>query len=473
MISYRALPLRALAAAIFSLCLAACGGGGDGGCGGCGLGASLAGTSADPSTAQPPTSPTNPPSTETPPSTEPPAPSDTTPPSYVVGGSLTGLPANSKLVLLNNAGDALTLAANGAFSFAVPVTFNTGYAVTIATQPVWQACRVANGTGTAVADVTSVTVSCAEAQALVSTLAGSSMTGSADGTGGAARFDSPQSMAIDGSGNIYVMDSDNLVVRKVTPTGEVTTLAGSAMPGYSVGVVVDAGGNVYVADYENHVIRKITPNGDASILAGSTEGWTDATGTDAQFNGPAGLAIDSSGNVYVADYDNNVIRKITPNGTVTTVAGSGSRGAADGQGAAASFDRPNGLKVDASGHIYVADASNHLIRKITPDGVVTTLAGSTQGFADGTGVTAQFDYPWGIALDADGNIYVADSSNNKIRKITPNGVVTTLAGSGSTGSVNGVGPTAQFDDPLDVAVDASGNVYVLDDYSVRKISPLR
>ncbi|NDZ14032.1 hypothetical protein C7T35_34065 [Variovorax sp. WS11] len=280
-------------------------------------------------------------------------------------------------------------------------------------------------------------------------------------------------MAMDGSGNIYVMDSDNFVVRKVTPTGEVSTLAGSVVPGYSVGVVVDAGGNVYVADYENNVIRKITPTGDASILAGSTEGWTDATGTDAQFNGPAGLAIDSSGNVYVADYDNNVIRKITPNGTVTTVAGSGSRGAADGQGAAASFDRPNGLKVDASGHIYVADASNHLIRKITPDGVVTTLAGSTQGFADGTGIAAQFDYPWGIALDADGNVYVADSSNNKIRKITPNGVVTTLAGSGTNGSENGFGLTAQFDDPLDVAVDASGNVYVLDDYSVRKISPLR
>jgi sugar lactone lactonase YvrE len=332
---------------------------------------------------------------------------------------------------------------------------------------------VANGNGTAVADVSNVSVSCAEAQALVSTLAGSSVTGSADGTGSAAGFDSPQSMAMDGNGNIYVMDTDNFVVRKVTPTGEVTTLAGSTVPGYGVGVTVDAGGNVYVADYDNDVIRKITPNGDASILAGSTEGWADATGADAQFNGPSGLAVDSSGNVYVADYDNHMIRKITPNGTVTTVAGSGSRGDADGQGAAASFNRPNALKVDAMGNIYVADASNHRIRKITPDGVVTTLAGSTRGFADGTGVAAQFDYPWGLAIDASGNVYVADSGNNKLRKITPNGVVSTLAGSGTSGSENGLGATAQFDDPLDVAVDASGNVYVLDDYSVRKISPLR
>ena len=268
-------------------------------------------------------------------------------------------------------------------------------------------------------------------------------------------------------------DDDNDVVRKVTPAGVVTTLAGSAAPGYLDGIAVDASGNVYVADFDNHVIRKITPNGDASILAGSTQGWADdTTGTNARFDGPAGLAVDSSGNVYVADYDNNMIRKITPNGEVTTLAGSGAFGADNGQGTAASFARPNAVKVDASGNVYVADSHSSLIRKITPDGVVTTLAGSTPGFADGTGTAAQFFEPWGLAVDANGYVYVADSGNNRIRKIAPNGVVTTIAGSGASGSDNGIGTTALFSNPLDVAVDASLNLYVLSGNMIRKIAPL-
>lgn len=479
MISTRTLPLLALAAAFFSFCLTACGGGGDGG-----LGTFMPSASApaDPSATQPPTSPasTEPPpstatptTTETPPSTEPSPQPATTPPSYVIGGSLTGLPANLKLVLQNNGGDPLVLTADGTFSFASPVAFNTAYAVTIATQPLWQTCSVANGNGTAVGHVTSVTVSCATAQAQVSTWAGSATPGSADGNGAAASFYGPQALAIDGSGNLYVMDTGNEVVRKVTPAADVTTLTASAAPGYSDGVAVDANGNVYIADYDNNAIRKITPNGDVSILAGSTNGSADGTGIAAQFNGPAGLAVDASGNVYVADYDNNMIRKITPDGVVTTLAGSTTRGSADGQGAAASFYRPNSLKVDASGNVYVADAYNHLIRKITPDGVVTTLAGSTPGFADGTGAAAQFAYPWGIAVDASGTVYVADSGNDRIRRITPEGVVTTLAGSDTAGSDDGLGAVAQFDDPLDVAVDGSGTVYVLQQNVIRKITPLR
>ncbi|MDR6534325.1 NHL repeat-containing protein [Variovorax soli] len=471
MISSRTAPLRGLATALLSLALGACGGGGDGGSGTVVLSASAL---PDPSTGSaPPPAADIPPSTQTPGSTEPAAPPASAPERFVISGALTGLAANTKLVLLDNGGDALTLAANGAFSFASPVAFNMAYAVTIATQPLWQACTVANGNGTAVGQVTNVDVSCATAQAQVSTWAGSATPGSADGNGASASFSGPEALAIDGSGNLYVMDTDNEVVRKVTPAGDVTTLAASAAPGYSDGVAVDANGNVYIADYDNNAIRKITPSGDVSILAGSTNGSADGTGIAAQFNGPAGLDVDANGNVYVADYGNNMIRKITPDGVVTTLAGSTTRGSADGQGAAASFNKPNGVKVDASGNAYVADASNHLIRKITPDGVVTTLAGSTPGYADGTGAAAQFSYPWGIALDASGYVYVADSGTDTIRRIAPNGVVTTLAGSGTRGSDDGLGAVAQFDDPFDVAVDASGNVYVLQGNVIRKITPLR
>jgi sugar lactone lactonase YvrE len=408
-------------------------------------------------------------------------------PSYAIGGTLTGLAGSTKLVLLDNGGDALTLAANGAFSFAAPIAFNTAYTVTVGTQPLWQTCLVSNGSGTATADVSSVQVNCAAVQqAQVSTLAGSATRGSADGTGTAASFNTLIAVAVDANGNIYVADGSNNMIRKISPAGAVTTLAGSTTPGSAdgtgtaaqfnlpSGVAVDAGGNVYVGDFGNNLLRRITPEGVVTTLAGSaTPGLVDGTGANARFNGLGNLDIDASGNVYALDIYNNAVRKITPEGVVTTLAGS-TQGSADGQGTAASFNNPNGIRLDSRGNIYIADSDNNMIRKITPSGAVTTLAGSTApGFADGTGAAARFDSPWGIGVDASGNVYVADHRNNAIRKITPEGVVTTLAGARTAGSADGIGAAAQFSILYDVTADLTGNLYVIEDLRIRKMVPVR
>ena len=350
-----------------------------------------------------------------------------------------------------------------------------------------------DGTGNIyVADYANHTIRQVTAAGVVTTLAGSAnLAGSTDDTGSAARFNHPQSVSVDGSGNIYVADSSNNTIRKITAGGAVTTLAGSAgNPGradgtgsaalfdYPSGVAVDGAGNVYVGDSLNNIIRNITPGGVVTTLAGSAvfAGSADGTGTAARFYGPQGVAVDGSGNVYVADYYNSTIRKITAAGVVTTLAGSaGNPGIADGPGTTAQFYNPPGVAVDGSGNVYVADYNISIIRKITAGGVVTTLAGSAgvKGSADGTGNAARFFFPSGVAVDGSGNVYIADSSNNTIRKITAAGVVTTLAGSaGKAGSTDGTGSTARFNQPNGVAVDGSGNVYVADssNNTIRKIT---
>jgi sugar lactone lactonase YvrE len=316
---------------------------------------------------------------------------------------------------------------------------------------------------------------------VVTTLAGTAgSSGSADGTGAAARFNGPAGVAVDRAGNVFVADDGNNTIRKITPSGVVTTLAGSAdQPGSAdgtgaaarfsspSGVAVDGSGNVFVADSFNSTIRKITPSGVVTTLAG----------TAALFNDPWGVAVDGSGNVFVADRDNDTIWKITPSGVVTTLAETaGSSGSADGTGAAARFSSPSGVAVDGSGNVFVADSFNNAIRKITPSGVVTTLAGTAglDGSADGTGAAALFNQPEGVAVDGSGNVFVADTDNNTIRKITPSGVVTTLAGTaGSSGSADGTGAAALFNGPSGVAVDGSGNIFVADTYNnaIRKITP--
>ncbi|MCD0489495.1 YDG domain-containing protein [Pedobacter sp. MC2016-14] len=363
------------------------------------------------------------------------------------------------------AGFAFLVAPNISFTSSSQ-TFNTGSAIT--------AFAPANSGGAVPATV----------YGQVSTLTGSGSQGSANGTATAASFYYPFGVATDASGNVYVADTYNHLIRKISPAGVVSTLAGNVSGGsadgtgtaasfnYPSGVATDASGNVYVADQNNNLIRKISPAGVVSRLAGNSLGSANGTGTAASFNYPFGVATDAAGNVYVGDYANNLVRKISPAGVVSTLAGSGSYGSANGTGTATSFYYPKGVATDASGNVYVADQVNNLIRKISPAGVVSTLAGSGSiGRANGPGTAARFYYPYGVATDAAGNVYVADTYNNLIRKISPTGVVSTLAGSSSQGSANGTGTAASFTYPIGVATDAAGNVYVADygNNLVRKI----
>jgi len=242
---------------------------------------------------------------------------------------------------------------------------------------------------------------------------------------------------------------------------------------------VDSAGNVYVADENNNEIRMITPAGVVSTFAGSgTAGNANGTGTAATFNGPEGITIDSSGNLWVADSGNNEIRKVTtPGAVVTTWAGSGTAGRANGNGTSASFSMPTGIAADSSGNLYVADYGNNEIRKIDSTDAVSLFAGSsggTAGHADGTGTAATFNAPFGIAIDPAGNLYVTDANNQEVRTLTPNAVVTTLAGSPTvSGNTNGTGSTARFFYPFGIVVDASGNLYVGDNQNneIRKLVP--
>jgi streptogramin lyase len=317
-------------------------------------------------------------------------------------------------------------------------------------------------------------------------VAGSDTAGFANGVGTVARFNRPFGIAVDAAGNLYIADQGNSLIRRMDVNMLVTTYAG--MPGVAgvvnsadslsnfnkpFGVAVDAAGNVYVADAGNNMIRDISAAGMVSTFAGTgIVGMANGPDT-ATFNLPLGVAVDGSGNLYVADYGNDVIRKISPAGIVSTLAGTGATGADNGAGTIATFNLPEAIAVDANGNLYVADNGNNLIRKITPDGTVSTLAGSGQpGSGNGTGTAASFNSPFGIAVDAAGNVYVADSGNNQIRKITPAGVVSTFAGSGAKGANNATGTSATFNTPSGVAVDAAGNVYVADENNnlIRKIT---
>lgn len=305
--------------------------------------------------------------------------------------------------------------------------------------------------------------------------------GSANGAGATARFNSPQGIAKAANGIAYVADTGNNTIRRIDSQGAVSLVAGGAgisgnqdgigaAARFSLpqGIVSDQTGVIYVADSGNNTIRKISSAGDVTTFAGSpgATGNADGTGNAARFNYPTGLALDGAGNLYVADNGNYTIRKITPAAVVTTAAGtSGTPGNSDGLAAQAQFGFLSGLAADSAGNIYVADTINHNIRRLSTAGLVTTVAGLAgfQGDTDGDGPAARFKTPRGVALDTVGNVYVADTGNGTIRRISASGTVRTLAGfSGSVGSTDGKGSIARFNFPYAIALEGSGKVAVAD-----------
>jgi sugar lactone lactonase YvrE len=317
-------------------------------------------------------------------------------------------------------------------------------------------------------------------QYTVSTLAGGEE-GYRVGKVQVALFWFPGEAAVDLSGNVYIGDTGNGAIRKISRNAEVSTLAGGKIapfkdgPGKDAtfynphGVAVHTDGTVYVADNFNHTIRKITPDGYVTTFAGINAGvggvdfnfgFVDGQGKNARFNYPMGIAIDQRGYLYVADSHNKAIRKISPSGLVSTL--SAYPGA---------FNNPVGLAVDAGGNVYVADAGSHQIKKVRPEGAVSIFAGQgTVGSKDGSGPNAQFQSPMGIAIDAKGILYISDASNHRIRKITPEGFVSTLAGK-FFGFADGPANIAQFYVPVGIALDANGVIYVSDSGNsrIRKI----
>ncbi len=253
--------------------------------------------------------------------------------------------------------------------------------------------------------------------------------------------------------------------------GSVTTL--SATYKEASGICADNLGNVYVTDKGNNLVFKITPSGVSSIFAGSTQGSADGKGTIAQFNHPAGICIDADNNLYVADGGNNIIRKITPEGIVSTLAGAaGVAGSVNGTGNAASFNNPVGIAIDNSHNLFVADQGSNKIRKITPTGLVTTYSGSTQGLLYTSPGTTQFNHPQAVCVDGQGVVYIADNGNNMIAQIAPTDGYCTLFTGGQAGYSDGIGASGRFNFPTGMVPDNRGNIYIADsnNYLIRKVT---
>jgi hypothetical protein len=341
---------------------------------------------------------------------------------------------------------------------------------------------------------TSSTVTVTEGTAtpgMITTVAGIAKQGYS-GDGGlaiSAELMVPFGVAVDASGNIYIADTLNHRIRKVDIGGIITTVAGDGTLGYSgdngsatsaeltgpAGVALDASSNIYICD--NSRIRKVSPSGIITTVAGN--GYADSNGnggysgdngpaTSAELNEPQGVTIDASGNIYIADVQNNRIRKVSPDGVITTVAGDGTQDYSGDSGSATSaeLNLPSGVAVDASGSIFIADSNNYRIRKVSPDGVITTVAGNGLGGYSGDNgpATNAGLFPHGIALDSFGDIFIADADGNSIRKVSPDGVITTVAGNGQGGYLGDYGPAtnAELNTPMGVALDASSNIFIAD-----------
>jgi sugar lactone lactonase YvrE len=311
-------------------------------------------------------------------------------------------------------------------------------------------------------------------EGVVTTFAGTGASGSVDGARLSATFNAPRVLAFDSGGNLFVAEDVGAKIRKITPAGIVTTFAGSGIKASvdnqgtnaafmtPYGMAFDSSGNLYIGDYTDNRIRKISSSGVVTTVAGNGLATSsDSQGTQAGINGPTGLVFDASGNLYFCEWRGNRIRKMTSGGVLSTIAGNGASGPNDGSGTSATFYGPHCIAIDAHGDLFVADNNNHRIRKVTPSGVVTTFAGSGLAASrDGLGTFACINDPTGLAFDAQGNLYVGERSGNRVRKIAPSGLVTTLAGNGATGSMDGTGFAATLYTPEGIAVNASGSLYV-------------
>lgn len=323
------------------------------------------------------------------------------------------------------------------------------------------------------------------AQSLViRTFAGAAQEGATNGFGSNARFRQPQGLAVDGLGNVFVADSGNGAISKINPLGFASVWAGVAGAFGNAngsganarffglqGIATDPTNTLFVTDSANGTLRRVTPDGAVAAFAGGVGDFNsyDGAGSNARFYQPQGIALDAAGRIYVADSWNHTIRRISPASFVTTLAGlAGNPGSVDGTNSKARFNRPTGIAVDGATNLYVTDSLNHAIRKITPAGQVSTIAGlaGVWGSADGTNNAARFYQPEGIlALDSS-TFLIADTGNHVIRKLSavgPNWVVTTVAGAaGAAGSVNGSGNAARFQFPTALARDAAGYLYIVD-----------
>lgn len=318
----------------------------------------------------------------------------------------------------------------------------------------------------------------------VKTLAGADAPGFLDSLSLEARFKSPTGLTADNSGNILVADKKNNRIRKINALGKVTTIAGNeqgnkygkalfAKFNAPSGIVIDSKGNIYISDTNNNAVKVLRTSGIVELFAGSDRGEPGNVNgklKEARFSSPEGLAIDSKDNLYIADKLNHNIRKISTNGQVITLAGR-LMGNEDGLKSNAKFYNPVAVAVDTNGNVFVADAGNNKIRKISTDGLVSTLAGKALGYEDGPGYISKFNTPTGLAIDKSNNLYVSDYGNNTIRKITPYGFVSTVAGSLQAGSKDGYAKNASFMNPAGLAVNEKGDVIIADtqNHKIRKL----
>jgi uncharacterized protein (TIGR03437 family) len=333
---------------------------------------------------------------------------------------------------------------------------------------------------------------------VITTVAGNGAEGFS-GDGGqaiSASFNHPRAIPVDSTGAMYIADTDNYRIRKVSSNGTIETLAGTGVMGYSgdgglavnaelsdaSGLILDGAGNVYVADASNRRVRKITPGGVITSIAGTgIQGFSGDGGpaASAMLGRPFSLAIDGVGNLYIADSAGERIRKIDVNGIITTIAGNGQSGFSGDGGLAinASLQTPVGVAVDQAGNVYIADGDNNRIRKVSVGGIISTFAGNgSEGFSGdgGLAVDAMINIPYDVAVDPAGNVYIADAGNNRIRKVSTSNIITTVAGTATNGFGGDGGPATQaiLNFPWGLAIDATGNVYVGDmaNERVRKIA---